>query len=53
MTHLLITGGTSGIGLNFVERYSKDFDEITVLGRDFSKLDQLNLKLNKQEINFS
>ncbi|MDB0023981.1 SDR family oxidoreductase [bacterium] len=53
MTHLLITGGTSGIGLNFVERYSKDFDEITVLGRDFSKLDQLNLNFNKQEVDFS
>ena len=52
MKHLLITGGTSGIGLNFLKRFGSEFDKISVCGRTFIKLDQLQVRCEKYEIDF-
>ena len=43
MSNLLITGGTSGIGLNYLYSYYDQFENIYVLGRDDSKLKQIDV----------
>lgn len=50
-SNLLITGGTSGIGLDFLVRYHENFQNISVTGRDFSKL--RNIKRLEQTKNLT
>lgn len=49
--NLLITGGTSGIGFDFLNTYHEKFENISVTGRDFSKI-QSNQRLERvQKVN--
>ena len=51
MKNLLVTGGTSGIGLNFIARFNKNYEKIYVAGRDFKTLGNLKLS-NIEEIQY-
>lgn len=53
MKHLLITGGTSGIGLNFLLKYHNNFDQISVIGRNFDALDNSGITFKKYALDFS
>jgi NAD(P)-dependent dehydrogenase (short-subunit alcohol dehydrogenase family) len=52
MKHLLITGGTSGLGFEFIKKFHDEYDSVTVIGRDFSKLESEKFSYKKVEINF-
>ena len=52
MGRILIAGGTDGIGLGFVKRWSQTHqDELFVVGRNFSKIDDLFGQRNEVRLN--
>lgn len=43
MSNLLITGGTSGIGLNYLKKYLDNYENIFVLGRNDSNIKSIGV----------
>lgn len=52
MKNLFVTGGTSGIGLECVKRFSPNCERIVICGRDFNKLETLGITYDEYQVDF-